>query len=490
METAAATSAAYGKGARKMAYFRSFLVGTLALLLAGCGSDDAATGTQSTPTGTPDKETLPLDVALPIVFVHGFAGSAQQYESQAIRFAANGYPRERIFALDHDGAGTDYATYVSLVDALVDQVRAKFSVDKVYLVGHSRGTLVSTNYLGDATRAAKIAKYVSLDGGGCGAADTANIPCISLVQAARGGTHEMPLSGQAHVECATSLESFVEQYKLFVGAEPEVTEIVPQDKPVELTGRLVIFPANIGRAGTTLEIWEINPDTGHRLGGAPIKTYSIDETGDWGPIVVSPDKRYEMAVVAPDSGSHHFYLQRYVRSSHLVRLLSGQPDSPIRNATHRGPNHAAVIAMRMREWYTDPSPTAAGGPLGGQARDPAKMDLLEVGTTSSGRDQAPANIIQTRMTNGDIAIHIHDDEASPGESTFGALPAFSDPACTNCTAFQTTADVFMPASDPPDGTITFKNIPRGDSAKPQVVKVPNWASENHLISIIFSDYPQ
>ncbi len=473
-----------------MAYFRSFLVGTLALALAGCGSDDAESKAQSTGTGTPDKETLPLDVALPIVFVHGFAGSAQQYESQAIRFAANGYPRERIFALDHDGAGVDYATYVSLVDALVDEVRAKFSVDKVYLVGHSRGTLVSTNYLGDATRAAKIAKYVSLDGGGCGAADTANIPCVSLVQAARGGTHEMPLSGQAHVECATSRESFIEQYKLFVGAEPEVTEIVRQDKPIELKGRLVIFPANIGRAGTTLDIWEINADTGHRVGTAPIKTFSIDETGDWGPVTVSADKRYEMAVSAPDSGSQHFYMQRYVRSSHLVRLLSGQPDSPIRNATNRGPDHSAVIAMRMREWYTDPSPTAAGGPLGGQPRDPAKVDELQVSTTSPGHDQAAINIIQTRMTNGDIAIHVHDDKDSPGESTLGPLPAFSDPACTNCTAFQTTADVFMPASDPPNGTITFKNIPRGDASKPQVLTVPNWASDNHLISLVFSDYPQ
>src|SRR5262245_27783291 len=36
---------------------------------------------------------LPEDVTLPIVFAHGGAGSAQQYASQAIRFAANGYPQ-------------------------------------------------------------------------------------------------------------------------------------------------------------------------------------------------------------------------------------------------------------------------------------------------------------------------------------------------------------------------------------------------------------
>jgi triacylglycerol esterase/lipase EstA (alpha/beta hydrolase family) len=32
------------------------------------------------------------DPTLPIVFVHGFTGSAQQYETQAMRFASNGYP--------------------------------------------------------------------------------------------------------------------------------------------------------------------------------------------------------------------------------------------------------------------------------------------------------------------------------------------------------------------------------------------------------------
>jgi hypothetical protein len=489
MDTTAAASAACSDEDRatqakelEMAYFRRFLIGTLALTLSACGSDDEQTASQATGTGTPDKASLPLDVALPIVFVHGFAGSAQQYESQAIRFAANGYPRERIFALDHDGAGVAYDTYVAQVDGLVDEVRNKLGVDKVYLVGHSRGTLVSSTYLGDATRAAKIAKYVSLDGGGCAAADTAQVPCIAPSQSI--------LEGQAHVEVATSRESFEMQYEFFVNEKPEVTEIVRQDKPVQLSGRLVNFPANTGRAGSTLEIWEISDATGHRVGSAPIATFTIDDSGDWGPVTVSPEKRYEMAAALAGSGTQHFYPQRYVRSSHLVRLLSGQPDSPIRLATTRGPNHAAVIAMRMREWYTDPSPTAAGGPLGGRQRDAAKMDTLEVATTSPGRDQAPIGVILPRMTNGNIAIHLHDG-VSPNTSTLEELPKFLDRAtCPTCTSFQTTCDLFMPASDPPDGTITFTNVPRGDAGRPQVITVPNWASEGHLITLTFSDYPQ
>jgi pimeloyl-ACP methyl ester carboxylesterase len=473
-----------------MAFFRTVLVGSLALLLNACSSDDDPAPTTTPPPGnnpggTPDRPPLSNDVALPIVFVHGFAGSAQQYESQAIRFAMNGYPRERIQALDHDGAGMEYATYVALVDELVDQVRDQFNTDKVYLVGHSRGTAVSSRYLFDATRRAKVAKYISLDGFGCNLVDPttnaasplpAELPCLAPSQNI--------LEGQAHVEVATSKDSFAMQYKFLVGTDPEVVDIVVQEKPIEISGRLVNFPANTGRAGSTLEIYQINSDTGHREGAA-LKTFSIDDTGNWGPVNVSPTKNYEMAMIS-DTGIQHFYPQKFLRSSHLVRLLSGPPDSPIRLATNRGPNHSAVIAMRMREWYTDPNPA----PMGGRARDPNTMDAFEISTKSAGKDQAAVNIIAPRMTNADIAIHIHDDTTTPGESTLGALAKFLEPSCLLCTAFQTTADVFMPATDPPNGTITFKNAPRGDSGQPQVLNVPNWASSGHLISLMFSDYPQ
>jgi pimeloyl-ACP methyl ester carboxylesterase len=52
----------------------------------GCGS-----------SGTPNEPLMAAEDAPPIVFVHGFAGSAQQYQSQAIRFVANGYPPDHIY---------------------------------------------------------------------------------------------------------------------------------------------------------------------------------------------------------------------------------------------------------------------------------------------------------------------------------------------------------------------------------------------------------
>ena len=80
------------------------------------------------------------DVALPIVFVHGFAGSAQQYESQKIRFVANGYPAERIVAFQSgvdvfmpaspDGSGTITVTNLPRgCDEATDPDRPQLAVE-------------------------------------------------------------------------------------------------------------------------------------------------------------------------------------------------------------------------------------------------------------------------------------------------------------------------------------------------------------------------
>lgn len=87
-------------------------------------------------------------------------------------------------------------------------------------------------------------------------------------------------------------------------------------------------------------------------------------------------------------------------------------------------------------------------------------------------------------SNNRIAIFLHDDAATPGESSLALLPWFPEQA------FQTGVDVLMPASDEPDGAITIRNLPRGDASKPQTLRVPNWSSTNHNVSVLFSDFPR
>lgn len=418
---------------------------------AGSSGGSAGTAPGAAPSGA---------TSVPIVFVHGFAGSAQQLISQAMRFEVNGWDVKRIRAYEHHG-GMSGEDFVAGLTTFIDGVLAEFSVPQVYLIGHSRGTSVSSNYLGVPERAAKVAKYISLDGSGCAAATTAGVPCIAPNQAA--------LPGQAHVEVATSAESFLMQYEFLTGMPPTVTTIPKQATPVVIAGRAVNFPENTGREGTTLQVWEIDAQSGARAPGEPLATFSIAADGAWGPVTVDPEKHYEMVLFADEGNRHHFYAQPFLRSTPFVRLLSGPPTTASRMNTNVGDGHSALIVSRMREWKSS--------------------DVLEISTTSaSGGEQAAVNAIVMGVGRdggfAPIGIHIHDDAATPKESSLTLLPWFSTQP------FQTGVDVFMPASDPPDGTISITNMPRGDLAKPQKLNVPNWRSNGHVISLMFTDYPQ
>jgi pimeloyl-ACP methyl ester carboxylesterase len=461
----------------------------LALLFVGaaCSDDGGGAGGTGGDTGAPPEATgvselpggdgatidedgtdplppLPDDVALPIVFVHGFAGSAQQYESQAMRFVANGYPQERIVAYDHDGAGFDIAGYADGVDAVVDETRREFGVDRVYLVGHSRGTSVASDYLTDPARAGKVAKYVAIDGRPC---PDAGVPCLAPTQSNN--------PGQSHVEVATSKESFAMQYEFLVGEPPEVVDIVPQREPVVLEGRAVNFPANTGREGATLDIWEVDPDTGARTDDEPHASFEIGADGNFGPVVVESGAHYEYVLSSPQSDvQHHLYLQPYVRSSHLVRLLSSPPDGPTRMNTNVGDDHSSIIAIRMREWYATDDTDLDGD----------QRDVLEISTQSRRGNEETVNAMVEFIGNAAIGLHIHDDAATPGETTLAPLPYFSDQP------FQSGVDVYLPAGrGRPDGVITVTNYPRGDRRRAQVLSVPNWPSSRHAISVVFTDYP-
>ena len=93
------------------------------------------------------------DSIKPIIFVHGGAGSAQQFDSQAMRFASNGWPVDLMFAFEYDStfATQDLATVIARLDAFIDSVQEQTGADKIYLMGHSLGTTVSHTYLADTS---------------------------------------------------------------------------------------------------------------------------------------------------------------------------------------------------------------------------------------------------------------------------------------------------------------------------------------------------
>ncbi|NLA35207.1 MAG: alpha/beta hydrolase [Actinobacteria bacterium] len=437
-----------------------------ALLFAGCsrGGDDTAAGrsaleatgqsTASPASTTPEPPvpSLPDDAALPMVFVHGFAGSAQQFESQAMRFVANGYSPERIITYDHDGSGMDLDAYTAGLAEVIDEALARFSVDQVYLVGHSRGTFVSADYLSVPEQASKVAKYVALDGRPCVDA----VACVAITRAT--------LPGQSHVEVATSRESFVAQYEFLLGETPQVVDLVAAPGSIEVSGRAVNFPLNTGRSGATLNVYELDPDTGHRSAATPLHSSVLGSDGAFGPIALKAGGRYEYELVSPDSEIvHHVYPQPHQRDSRWMRLLTSTPDGATRTNTNTSDDHTSLIAMRMREWYGDGE----------------RADRLTVSVDGG----EPIDVITDFVANGAIGLHLHDDALTPGVSTLGPLAYFA------AQPFQSGVDVFIPATPDGTGTVTVTNLPRGDTSRPQVVTVPRWPSSGHAISVVFSDWP-
>ena len=67
----------------------------------------------------------------PIVFVHGFAGSGEQYEGPAKLFASNGYPPTWITNYDYNSTGPTGG--VAPLDKFIDAVRARTGFDKAAL---------------------------------------------------------------------------------------------------------------------------------------------------------------------------------------------------------------------------------------------------------------------------------------------------------------------------------------------------------------------
>ena len=434
----------------------------------------------------PEPPTEPTD--LPIVYVHGGAGSAAQYRTQQMRFESNGYPNV-ITAIDR-AAGVDFNPSF---DDFVDDVLAQTGDDQVFVLGHSLGTTIMNGYLNsDPSRADRVAKYISLDGApaNCGSIPT---ECINITG--------IGLGGQGHTETVTSAESFVVQHEFLTGVAPATTAVVPEEGP-EVSGRVINFPANDGPGQGTLDVYEIDSLTGHRAGEDPIATFEFTDADDggtaqtagaWGPIAVDPSKHYEFELTRAESDTTaHYYMQRFTRSSDLIRLLSAPPDAPTVVNTEVGDDHAAAVVIRYKEWWGDRpegendslkiSTTSTAGPF----YDSGSADFPAFGDPAF-PEQLPTEVINAATSPSSsfgksIGVHLHDVGSDGTTNTAAPIPFFF------AQFFQTGVDLFMPASDPVDGTIHMVSSHRGDVDRPQVINTASWPSTGHRVVVEFNDY--
>ena len=293
----------------------------------------------------------------PVVFVHGFSGGAQQYETQARRFASNGYPASYIEAHEYDSTftvNTIDAIYASL-DARIARLLAATGADKVDLTAHSLGTFLMQGYLNSSPeRAARVAHYVNYDGA-TAAAQPGGVPTLAIwgegspARAIVGATN-LYLSDQSHTQTVTSAESFAAVYRFLTGRDPLTTRILPEPPgQVRLSGRAVLYPSNVGVSAARLEIFPVGAATGHRLTRRPAAVFPLSGDGSFGPFRALPFAHYEFAIVRDGAATHHFYYQSFGRSDRLIRLLTSLPGQGLGEQTERSAATTNVIVNRGKE---------------------------------------------------------------------------------------------------------------------------------------------
>jgi hypothetical protein len=413
----------------------------------------------------------PAHAVRPIVFVHGGSGSGAQFESQAMRYASNGYPPDLVKVYEYDSLFSlaTQAQVIAGLDVFIDGVLAETGADKVDLLGHSLGTAVSQGYLSTPAHAAKIAHYVNIDGA-TAPAPPGGVPTLAIWGAGNParqivGAQNVYFPNQTHVQSATSAESFAAQYAFFNGAPPATTVILPEPR-VQLGGRAVIFPQNIGVDDATLQIFEVDGATGGRLTTDPAATYPLSSPiGAFGPFEAIGGRHYELVILRDGMRPHHFYTQPVVRSDYLIRLLTVDPSIPpgdvIQSNADVSDGTSGFVLTRYREFWGNQGPNS---------------DVL---TVNGFNIISPTNSPISKRVN---AMFVFDDGLD------GVNNIVTPNAFYFALPFITAMDVFIPAADPPDAVIAVANTSReGLSA---AINVPNWASSKHVTSIVLHPHLQ
>jgi hypothetical protein len=398
----------------------------------------------------------------PVVFIHGSAGSAMQFRTQAKRPASNGYPIDLIEAHEYDSPNiaTIIAAVYADLDARIARLLAASGAEQVDLLAHSLGTFVTQGYLNSSpARAARVANYVNLDGRPA-AALPGGVRTLAIwgegdpARAVAGATN-VHFPDQSHTQTVSSTESFQEIFRFLRGREPRTTRIVPQPH-VQVSGRAVLFPSNAGVGEATVELYPVSPLTGRRLTSRPVRVQTVEPDGSFGPVPVLPFARYEFALVRAGQATHHFYFEPFVRSDAFVRLLTSRPGEGIGALVDTSDRHTALTFQRQKEWWG------------------AEGDELWI----NGRNILNgANAPRAKRVIGVFAF----DHGSDGVTDLTApLPEFF------AVTFMTGMDVFIPAAQQRPGTVQILARHRGGgfSAMP----VPNWKSSEHRVSIEINDH--
>lgn len=407
------------------------------------------------------------DQPLPILFVHGGAGSGAQFESQAQRFTTNGYPSALIDVFEYDSqflTKTFDQTQLALAEK-VAEVRARTGAAKVDVLGHSLGTRVMQTFLAKPEQARQVAHYVNIDGYPA-AAPPGGVPTLAVWAGVGAPNRTIPgatnvtIPNQTHVEVCTSREAFEAYYQFFTGVAPRTSAIEPfEDSTIELSGRTTIFPENTGAAGATVAVYALDAATGQRVAGPAIATFEIGASGAFGPIRAEKGVFYEFAVTREGASPHHFFFEPFLRSDPLVRLNLSRPGQGLDARVDRSPRHVAITTVRNKEFWGDKG---------------VENDILSLAGTNV------INAATSPQANRSISVFAFDSGSD------GASDLTKPLSTIYGTAFMTGVDLFL-ASDA-SKTVPVALTSRGNESTFRTVNVRAIPSSEGRITVMLRDW--
>ncbi|SDK53432.1 triacylglycerol lipase [Actinopolyspora mzabensis] len=99
----------------------------------------------------------------PVVFVHGYTGSASNWTTAEAQFRLSGYSSSELHAFEYDWTQSNKQSAAELA-SYVDNVLAETGANKVDIVNHSMGGLVTRWYMKELGGHTDVANWASLAG--------------------------------------------------------------------------------------------------------------------------------------------------------------------------------------------------------------------------------------------------------------------------------------------------------------------------------------
>lgn len=335
----------------------------------------------------------------PVVFVHGFLGSGDNWAEHARRLEASGWCPDRLQAFDWNsldrGARPD-----SLLDVFIRRVLRRTGAQQVVLVAHSAGGGVCARLLSVPDRAALVSHYVHI-GSSPLPAPPGGIPTLNIYSrgdriASRAadipGAVNLRLQDPDHLEVATCEAGFraILDFVSPAGSRPYVGARGSMQR-WRVSGKAVVLGENTPLSGARVEAWAYDTLTGRRLSEAPAWSGLADSTGRWDGFEARSGTAYTF-VLRPRQGRtvqyflgpvrHHrrfTYLRALPSTGMAAMLLSGLPSDSATSALAVFTANQAVVQGRD-------TLACNGTPLSGTELTPPAKTCIALFLYDAGRD--------------------------------------------------------------------------------------------------------